>query len=156
MKQLIVILVEVTSLVAFAASVENPKCEKSPTAVMTVESSAEDGKVSRAQWKKMTPEERKAAMNRAKAESATGREKAEAKRLGIPLDTWCGMTKKERKAVRQEYQARQKGITVEEMKAERTRKEAERVGCPVEKWAAMNVKERCEYRRRLKSGNGVM
>ena len=150
MKQMIIVLAEVACLATFAANIEKPKCEKSETAVM-VAGPSEDGKVTREQWKAMTPAERKAAMAKMKAENATGREKSEAARLGIPLEKWVMMTKKDRKTIRQEALAKSKGMTVEEMKAERTRKEAEKVGCPVEKWAAMTVKERCDYRKALKA-----
>jgi len=154
MKHLIIMLAEVTSIVALAAKVEAPKNEPSPTAVMCVEKSAEDGKITRAQWKAMTQEERSASMKKSRAENATSREKAEAKRLGYSVEDWCAMTKKARKDVRLEARAKAKGMTVAEMKAERTRKEAEKAGCPVEKWTAMTVKERIAFRKASKGKEG--
>jgi len=154
MKYLIIMIAEVTSVIAFAANVEKPKNEPSPTAVMSVEKPSEDGKLTRAQWKSMTPEERTAAMKKAKAEKATSREKCEAKRLGYSLEDWCSMTKKTRKDVRQEALAKAKGMTVAEMKAEANRKAAEKVGCPVEKWAGMTVKERIAFRKQSKGKEG--
>ena len=61
------------------------------------------------------------------------------------------MSKKEQKTARQKALASKKGMTVEEMKAERNRKQAEKVGCPVEKWAKMSVKERIAFRKQAKS-----
>jgi len=151
MKHLIIMLAEVTSVIAFAANVEKPKNEPSPTAVMCVEKAPEDGKLTRAQWKAMTPEERAAAMKKSKAENATSREKAEAKRLGYPIEDWCSMTKKARKEARLEAQAKAKGMTVAELKAENNRKAAEKAGCPVEQWTKMSVKERCEFRKAAKA-----
>jgi len=154
MKHLIIMLAEVTSVIAFAATAEKPKNEPSPTAVMCVEKSSEDGKLTRAQWKSMTPEERTAAMKKMKAEKATSREKCEAKRLGYSLEDWCSMTKKARKDIRQEALAKEKGMTVAEMKAEANRKAAEKAGCPVEKWTAMTVKERIAFRKQSKGKEG--
>ena len=112
-------------------------------------------KVTREQWKAMTPEERKAAKRQAKIDeavhTASKRDRNAARRCGIPLEKWCAMSKKAQKAARQEALAKSKGMTVEEMKAERTRKEAERVGCPVEKWAKMSVRARIEYRKAAKA-----
>lgn len=45
----------------------------------------------------MSPEERKAAKKKAKAEQVSDREKAEAKRYGYTTEDWCSMTKKARK-----------------------------------------------------------
>ena len=69
---------------------------------------------------------------------------------GCTVEAWNAMSKKEQKAARQKALAAKKGMTVEEMKAERNRKEAEKVGCPVEKWAAMSVKERIAFRKQAK------
>ena len=85
-----------------------------------------------------------------KTAELTTRDRKDAERCGIAVEQWKTMTKKARKAIRQEALAKSKGMTVEQMKAERTRKEAEKVGCPVEKWAAMTVKERCAYRKAAK------
>jgi len=147
MKHLIIMLAEVTSVVALAANLEKPKSEPAPTAVMCVEKPSEEGQLTRAQWKSMTPEERTAAMKKAKAEKATSREKCEAKRLGYSLEDWCSMTKKARKEIRQQALAKEKGMTVAEMKAESNRKAAEKAGCPVDEWTKMSVKERCAFRK---------
>ena len=153
MKKLMVIIGIAAEVCGFAALASECKevLDAKPEAGTSVQCVTESGGITREQWKAMTPDERRAAMVKAKVENATGREKAEAKRHGIPLEKWVMMTKKDRKAIRQEALAKSKGMTVEQMKAERTRKEAEKVGCPVEKWAAMTVKERCAYRKALKS-----
>ena len=153
MKKLMVIIgiaAEVCALAALASECKERQDAKSDKGT-SVQCVAESDKVTREQWNAMTSAERRGAMAKAKAENATGREKAEAKRLGIPLEKWVTMTKKDRKVIRQEALAKSKGMTVEQMKAERTRKEAEKAGCPVEKWAAMTVKERCAYRKALKA-----
>ena len=149
MKKLMIIIGIATEVCAFAALASEckGKLDAKPETGTSVQCVAESGKITREQWNAMTPEQRKEAMAKTKAENATGREKAEAARLGIPLEKWVTMTKKDRKVIRQEALAKSKGMTVEQMKAERTRKEAEKVGCPVEKWAAMTVKERCAYRK---------
>ena len=153
MKKLMVIIGIAAEVCAFAALASECKDKQGnqTDAGTSVQCVVESGKITREQWNSMTPTERKEAMAKSKAENATSREKAEAKRLGIPLEKWVTMTKKDRKVIRQEALAKSKGMTVEEMKAERNRKEAEKVGCPVEKWAAMTVKERCAYRKALKA-----
>ena len=153
MKKLMAIIGIAAEVCAFAALASECKDKqvKQTGAGTSVQCVAESGKITREQWDAMTPAERKEAMAKTKAENATGREKAEAARLGIPLEKWVTMTKKDRKVIRQEALAKSKGMTVEQMKAERTRKEAEKVGCPVEKWAAMTVKERCAYRKAAKA-----
>ena len=153
MKKLMIIIgiaAEVCAFAALASECKGKSDAKSDKGT-SVQCVPESGKVTREQWNAMTPEQRKEAMAKTKAENATGREKAEAARLGIPLEKWVTMTKKDRKTIRQEVLAKSKGLTVEQMKAERTRKEAEKVGCPVEKWAAMTVKERCAYRKAAKA-----
>ena len=153
MKKLMVIIGIAAEVCAFAALASECKDKQGnqTDAGTSVQCVPESGKITREQWNAMTPTERKEAMAKTKAENATGREKAEAARLGIPLEKWVTMTKKDRKTIRQEALAKAKGMTVDEMKAERTRKEAEKVGCPVEKWAAMTVKERCAYRKAAKA-----
>ena len=153
MKKLMIIVGIAAEVCAFAAlaSERTGKQDAKPEVGTSVHCAAESGKITREQWNAKTPEQRKEAMTKTKAENATGREKAEAARLGIPLEKWVTMTKKDRKTIRQEALAKSKGMTVDEMKAERTRKEAEKVGCPVEKWAAMTVKERCAYRKAAKA-----
>ena len=153
MKKLMIIIGIATEVCAFAALASEckGKLDANPEKGTSVQCVAESGKITREQWNAMTPAERKEAKAKTKAENATGREKAEAARLGIPLEKWVTMTKKDRKVIRQEALAKSKGMTVEQMKAERTRKEAEKVGCPVEKWAAMTVKERCAYRKAAKA-----
>ena len=153
MKKLMVIIGIAAEVCAFAALASECKDKQGnqTDAGTSVQCVPESGKITREQWNAMTPEQRKEAMAKTKAENATGREKAEAARLGIPLEKWVTMTKKDRKVIRQEALAKSKGMTVEQMKAERTRKEAEKVGCPIEKWAAMTVKERCAYRKAMKA-----
>ena len=153
MKKLMIIIGIAAEVCAFAALASECKDKQGnqTDAGTSVQCVPESGKITREQWNAMTPTERKEAMAKTKAENATGREKAEAARLGIPLEKWVTMTKKDRKTIRQEALAKSKGMTVEQMKAERTRKEAEKVGCPVEKWAAMTVKERCAYRKAAKA-----
>ena len=153
MKKLMIIIGIATEVCAFAALASEckGKLDAKPEKGTSVQCIAESGKITREQWNAMTPEQRKEAMAKTKAENATGREKAEAARLGIPLEKWVTMTKKDRKVIRQEALAKSKGMTVEQMKAERTRKEAEKVGCPVEKWAKMSVKERAAFRREAKA-----
>ena len=149
MKKLMIIIgiaAEVCGFVALASECKG-KLDTKPEKGTSVQCVAESGKITREQWNAMTPEQRKEAMAKTKAENATGREKAEAARLGIPLEKWVTMTKKDRKVIRQEALAKSKGMTVEQMKAERTRKEAEKAGCSVEKWTAMSVKERIAFRK---------
>ena len=153
MKKLMVIIgiaAEVCGFAAFASECKG-KLDAKPDKGTSVQCVAESGKITREQWNAMTPEQRKEAMAKSKAENATGREKAEAARLGIPLEKWVTMTKKDRKTIRQEALAKSKGMTVEQMKAERTRKEAEKAGCSVEKWTAMSVKERIAFRKEAAS-----
>ena len=131
MKKLMIIIgiaAEVCGFAALASECKG-KLDAKPEKGTSVQCVAESGKITREQWNAMSPDERKAAMAKTKAENATGREKAEAARLGIPLEKWVTMTKKERKVIRQEALAKSKGMTVEQMKAERTRKEAEKAGC---------------------------
>ena len=149
MKKLMIIIgiaAEVCGFAALASECKG-KLDAKPETGTSVQCVAESGKITREQWNAMTPEQRKEAMAKTKAENATGREKAEAARLGIPLEKWVTMTKKDRKVIRQEALAKSKGMTVEQMKAERTRKEAEKAGCSVEKWTAMSVKERIAFRK---------
>ena len=152
MKKLMIIIGIAAEACVFAALASECKDKQvSQTDVGTsVQNVSESGKITREQWNAMTPEQRREAMAKSKVDSASSRDKAEAARLGIPLEKWVTMTKKGRKTIRQEALAKSKGMTVEQMKAERTRKEAEKVGCPVEKWAAMTVKERCAYRKAAK------
>lgn len=153
MKKLMIIIGIAAEVCGFAAlaSEGKGKFDAKPESGTSVQCVAETGEITREQWNAMTPAERKEALAKAKVKNATGREKAEAKRLGIPLEKWVTMTKKDRKTIRQEALAKSKGMTVEQMKADRTRKEAEKAGCPVEKWTAMTVKERCAYRKAAKA-----
>jgi len=70
MKHLIVMLAEVTSVIAFAATVEKSTNTPSPTAVMCVEKAPDDGGIARAQRKAMTPEERTATKKKANRKAA--------------------------------------------------------------------------------------
>lgn len=153
MKKLMIIIgiaAEVCGFAALASECKG-KLDAKPDKGTSVQCVAESGKITREQWNAMTPEQRKEGMAKSKAENATGREKAEAARLGIPLEKWVTMTKKDRKTIRQEALAKSKGMTVEQMKTERTRKEAEKAGCSVEKWTAMSVKERIAFRKEAAS-----
>ena len=87
------------------------------------------------------------------AESAelTVRERKDAERCGIAVEQWKTMTKKARKAAKQEAQAKALGLTVSEMKAANNKKAAEKAGCNPEKWAKMSVKERAAFRREAKA-----
>ena len=81
----------------------------------------------------------------------TVRERKDAERCGIAVEQWKTMTKKARKAAKQEAQAKALGLTVSEMKAANNKKAAERAGCNPEKWAKMSVKERAAFRREAKA-----
>ena len=81
----------------------------------------------------------------------TTRDRKDAERCGIAAEQWKAMTKKARKAARDEAKAKALGMTVAEMKAERNRKDAEKVGCDPEVWAKMSVRERCAYRKQAKA-----
>lgn len=81
----------------------------------------------------------------------TTRDRKDAERCGIAVEQWKTMTKKARKAARQEAKAKALGMTVAEMKAANCKKEAEKVGCDPETWAKMSVKERCAYRKQAKA-----
>ena len=81
----------------------------------------------------------------------TVRERKDAERCGIAVEQWKTMTKKARKAAKQEAQAKALGLTVPEMKAANNKKAAEKAGCNPEKWAKMSVKERAAFRREAKA-----
>ena len=77
----------------------------------------------------------------------TVRDRKDAERCGIAVEQWKNMTKKARKAAREEAKAKALGMTVAEMKAANNKKAAEKAGCDPEKWAKMSVKERCAFRK---------
>ena len=81
----------------------------------------------------------------------TVRERKDAERCGIAVEQWKTMTKKARKAAKQEAQAKALGLTVSEMKAANNKQAAEKAGCNPEKWAKMSVKERAAFRREAKA-----
>ena len=81
----------------------------------------------------------------------TARERMDAERCGISVEQWQAMTKKARKAAKQEAKAKALGMTVAEMKAANNKKAAEKAGCDPEKWAKMSVKERAAFRKQAKA-----
>lgn len=89
----------------------------------------------------------KSACKASESSGLTVRERRDAERCGIPAEQWKAMTKKARKAARQEAKAKALGMTVAEMKAANNRKAAEKAGCDPEKWAKMSVKERIAFRK---------
>jgi len=158
MKSMIVLFVELAAVVAVAACTKNNAEKISSEAVMFV-APTNGCLVSREAWQKLSPAEKKAALQKAKTDAAvaalTGRDKRAAVSYGITLEEWATMSKKARKEVRQQAQAAKLGMTVEQMKAERNRKAAEKAGCPLEKWNSMNVKERIEFRKQAKAGQSA-
>ena len=111
MKKLMVIIgiaAEVCAFAALASECKDRQGAKSDKGT-SVQCVPESGKVTREEWNAMTPSERKEAMAKTKAENATGREKAEAARLGIPLEKWAAMTVKERCAYRKALKAAKEG-----------------------------------------------
>ena len=85
----------------------------------------------------------------------TVRDRKDAEHCGIAVEQWKTMTKKARKAAKQEAKAKALGMTVAEMKAANNKKDAEKAGCDPEKWAKMSVKERCAFRRAAKEAKAV-
>lgn len=85
------------------------------------------------------------------ASEVTERDIRAAKRCGVALDEWMRMTKKARKRAHLEYLAAKKGMSVEEMRADRDRRMAAKYGMPLECWRKMPLQARILYMWRVKS-----
>ena len=85
------------------------------------------------------------------ASEVTERDIRAAKRCGVALDVWMRMTKKARKRAHLEYLAAKKGMSVEEMRADRDRRMAAKYGMPLECWRKMPLQARILYMWRVKS-----
>lgn len=92
-----------------------------------------------------------AAEREAGASEVTERDIRAAKRCGVALDEWMRMTKKARKRAHLEYLAAKKGMSVEEMRADRDRRMAAKYGMPLECWRKMPLQARILYMWRVKS-----
>lgn len=102
------------------------------------------------EFRKLTPDERKAKMNELREKNKADRAKREAELAGVPLEDWNKLSPADRKAkMRDALDARaaqKKGISVEEFRKQRDEKDAAQVGMSVGDWLKLSEKERHQKR----------